>query len=246
MSLKTCSFDMDVPRGVLLERPLAEAAPAVFERLLDIFAPRMLWIQLDGGDVVEFCRTEDGGADGARWLDEEIRPGEVLTRCPPGPAASLLCELRATLAVRDPASLFIGANGALRHRAPGTAAADWYGRWQLETGALLDLVEVRLQWTDLHGFEFELPHSGYPLTTVQLRGDGSVGPGDPEAAHTNRAAILPVLARIPECLGLAADEVVWSNGGDYAPLFPDDAIELRGIWLPRLRAADPVLSGPCR
>lgn len=163
-----------------------------------------------------------------------------------GACRGLVWELRATLAARNPASLFISANGALRHRAPGTAAADWYGRWQLETGALLDLVEVRLQWTDLHGFELELPHSGYPLTTVRLRGDDSVGPGDPEAARANRAAILPVLAGIPKCLGLAADEVVGSNGGDYAPLYPDDAIELRGIWLPRLRAADPVLPGPCR
>lgn len=237
MSLKTCSFDMDVPGGVLLERPLAEAAPAVFERLLEIFAPRVLWIQLDGGDVVELRRTDGRGVEGTRWLDEETRSGEVLTRCPPGPAAGLVCELRATLAARNPASLFISANGALRHRVPGTSAADWYGRWQLETGALHDLVEVRLQWTDLHSFELELPHSGYPLTTVQLRGDDSVGPGDPEAARANRAAILPVLAGIPGCLGLAADQVRWSNGGDYAPLFPDDAADLRGVWLARLRAA---------
>jgi len=237
MSLKSCSFDMDVPRGVLLERPLAETAPAVFEHLLEVFAPRVLWIQVDGDDVVELRRT-DGGTEGARWLDEEIHAGEVLTRCLPGPAAGLVHELRATRAGRDPASLFIGANGALHHRAPGTAAAGWYGRWQLDTGALLDLVEVRLQWTDLHGFELELPHSGYPLTTVQLRGDDSVGPGDPDAARANRATILPVLAGIPGCLGLAAEEVVWSNSGDYAPLFPDDAVELRGVWLPRLRPPD--------
>jgi hypothetical protein len=31
--------------------------------------------------------------------------------------------------------------------------------------------------------------------------------------------------------------VEWSNAGDYAPLFPDDAAELRGVWLPRLQAA---------
>lgn len=238
MSLKSCSFDMDVPLTAVPRRPIAEGAAAVFEHLLEVFAPRVLWIQLDGRDVVELRRTHDGGTGEARWFAEEIRPGEMLTRCPPGPAADLVRELRATLAARNPASLFIGANGALRHRAPGTAAADWYGRWQLETGALLDLVEVRLQWTeDTHAFELELPHSGYPLTTVQLRGDDSVGPGDPEVARANRAAILPVLAAIPGCLGLAADQVRWSNGGDYAPLFPDDAAELRGVWLPRLRAA---------
>jgi hypothetical protein len=237
MSLKTCSFDMDVPRGVSLQRPLTEGAPAVFEHLLGVFAPRVLWIQLDGCDVVELRRT-DGGTEEARWLDEEILPGQVLTRCSPGPAADLVRELRATLATRNPASLFVSANGALRHQAPGTTAAGWYGRWQLENGALLDLLEVRLQWTDdMHGFELELPHSGYPLTTMRLRGDDSVGSGDPDVARANRAAILPVLAGIPGCLGLAADQVRWSNGGDYAPLFPDDAAELRGVWLPRLRAA---------
>jgi hypothetical protein len=57
----------------------------------------------------------------------------------------------------------------------------------------------------------------------------ALGASDPDAAHANRAAIPPVLAGIPGCLGLAADDVVWSNGGDYAPLFPDDAVELRGI-----------------
>jgi hypothetical protein len=237
MSLKTCSFDMDAPRGVSLQRPLAEGVPTVFEHLLEVFAPRALWVQLDGRDVVELRRTDGGGTE-ARWLDEEILPGQVLTRCPPGAAADLVRELRATLAARNPASLFVSANGALRHRAPGTAEADWYGHWQLETGALLDLVEIRLQWTeDMHGFELELPHSGYPLTTLQLHGDGSVGPGDPDAARGNRSTIMPVLAAIPGCLGLASDQVHWSNGGDYAPLFPDDAAELRGVWLPRLRAA---------
>jgi hypothetical protein len=234
MSLKTCSFDMDVPRAVSPRRSLADGASAVFEHVLEVFAPHTLWIQLEGRDVVELRRTE-GGAEQARWVDEEIRPGEPLTRCPPGPAADLVRELRAILVSRDPSSLFIGANGALRHRAPHTVAADWYGHWQLDTGARLDLVEVRLQWTDdLHGFELELPHSGYPLTSVQLCGDGSVEPGDPAAAHANRAAILPVLAGIPGCLGLTADQVRWSNGGDYAPLFPDDATDLREVWLPRL------------
>lgn len=237
MSLQTCSFDMDVPRSVSPRRPLAEGAPAVFERLLEVFAPRSLWVQLDGRDVVELRRT-DADAEQARWFGEEIVPGEPLTRCPPGPAADLVRELRATLATRNPASLFIGANGALRHRASGTAEEGWYGRWQLETGALLDLLEVRLQWTeDMHGFELELPHSGYPLTTVRLCSDGSVGAGDLDAARANRAAILPVLAEVPGCLGLTADQVRWSNGGDYGPLFPDDAAELRGVWLPRLRAA---------
>ena len=75
MSLKICSFDMDVPRGVSLLRPLAEGAPAVFEHLLKVFAPRVLWIQLDGRDVVELRRTDDGGTEEVRWLDEEIRRG---------------------------------------------------------------------------------------------------------------------------------------------------------------------------
>lgn len=238
MSLKTCSFDMDAPLGEVPQRPIAEGAAAVFEHLLEVFAPRDLRVQLDGRDVVQLHRTEDSGNDQVRWLDEEIRPGQMLTRCPPGPAADLVRELRATLAAFNPASLYVGANGALRHRAPGTAEADWYGRWQLETGVLLDLLEVRLQWTDdMHAFEFELPHSGYPLTTLQLRGDDSVDPGDLDVARANRAAILPVLMAIPRCLGLTAEQVEWSNGGDYARLFPDDAAELRGVWLTRLRTA---------
>jgi hypothetical protein len=36
--------------------------------MLEVFAPRMLWIQLDGGDVVELRCMDDGGAEGARWL----------------------------------------------------------------------------------------------------------------------------------------------------------------------------------
>lgn len=39
------------------------------------------------------------------------------------------------------------------------------------------------------------------------------------------------------CLGLTAEQVEWSHRGDYATLFPDDAAELRGVWLLRLRAA---------
>lgn len=233
MGLSTCSFDMDVPRGVPMPRSLAEGAAAVFEHLLAVFAPRVLWLQLDGRDVLELRRTDD-----TRWIDEELRPGDVLTPCPPGPAAELVRELGATLTARNPSSLFVGANGALRHQAPETAATSWYGHWQLASGALRELVEIRLQWTDdLHSFELELPHSGYPLTSVRLRGDDSVDPGDPDAARANRSTILPVLAGIPGCLGLAADQVRWSNGGDYAPLFPDDAAELRGVWLPRLREA---------
>src|SRR5258705_5678213 len=105
MSLKSCSFDMDVPLTAVPRRSIAEGAAAVFEHLLEVFAPRVLWIQLDGRDVVELRRADDGDTEEARWLDEEIRPGEVLTRCPPGPAADLVRELRATLAARNPASL---------------------------------------------------------------------------------------------------------------------------------------------
>ncbi len=42
---------------------------------------------------------------------------------------------------------------------------------------------------------------------------------------------------IARCLDPIAEQVEWRNGGDYRPLFPDDAAELRGVWLPRLRAA---------
>src|SRR6185436_5416363 len=106
MSLKICSFDMDVLPGAVPHLPIAGGAAAVFEHLLAVFAPRDLWVQLDGRDVVQLHRTENGG-DEVSWLDEDVRPGQVLTRCPSGPAADLVRELRATLTARNPASLYI-------------------------------------------------------------------------------------------------------------------------------------------
>lgn len=145
MSLKTCSFDMDVPRGVLLERPLAEGAPAVFENLLEVFAPRMLWIQLDSRDVAEIRRTDDGGTDEARWLDEEIRPGEVLTRCPPGPR----CGSR-TRAARPPGSPQPGVAVCRRERRAAPSSSRHAGCGCLTDGltapSLLATLFVEASW----------------------------------------------------------------------------------------------------
>jgi len=125
--------------------------------------------------------------------------------------------------------------------APGTNHPAWYGRWKIETPpCLIELVTVRLQWTDdLHAFELDLQNGGYPLTSVRLAAHGGLDDGDASAAAESRATILPVLERVPGCLGLARGEFDWSNGGDYGPLYPQDAAEIRNVWVPRLNAAAP-------
>lgn len=52
MGLKICSFDMDVSLHAVPQRPIAKGAAAVFEHLLEMFAPRDLWLQVDGREVV--------------------------------------------------------------------------------------------------------------------------------------------------------------------------------------------------
>jgi hypothetical protein len=240
---KHCSFEMDVPLSVLPRRPLGTGVPAVFEALLEVFSPRALSVHVDDQKAFELHRLEGGMAWGkqALWAGEQLIDGAALTRCVPELGAELVGELRARLAERSFRTIFVGASGALRHRAPGTSRPEWYGRWRIETPpALTELVDVRLQWTDdMHAFEFDLPDGGYPLTSVRLATDGNLDEGELATAADNRASIIPVLARVPDGLGLAAGEFRWSLGGDFGPLYPQDHAELRGVWLPRLNEAGP-------
>ncbi len=238
MSLKLFSLILDVDRTVArAPRPLADAAPAVLESMLEVFAPRQLWVQVDGEApfTIDALALERVGEQ-RLWAEEEVVPGAALTRCPPGPARALIDALRARLAHRHVSALFVGADGALRHRAAPTAEADWHGRWVV-AGGLLEIASLRLQWTaDLRAFELSLPHSGYPLTTARLARDGSLEAGEAAVAVANRAAILPVVGRVRGALGLTAGEARWHDDGDYAPLFRADADEVRAVWLPRLGA----------
>lgn len=237
MSLKVFSLVMDVT-AAQPGRPLAEVAPAVLEGLRDVFAPRLLWVQIDGGEPFQISALAEGPA--ARqplWRGEEPVSGFPLTRCNPGPLPGLLDELRARLRGRSPASLFLGADGALRHRACDRAEPDWYGRWTAD-GGLLDIAAVRVQWTaDLRGFELGLPHSGYPFTASRLAADGTLEDGDAEVAAANRAAIIPALAAVRPAFGLSAAQARWHDDGDYAALFQADADDLRRRWIPWLDAA---------
>jgi hypothetical protein len=238
MSTKLCSFTMDIRGDARPRRDLADGSPAVFEALLDVFAPRVLWLQINGRDTAELDRIVPAAGWGAQplWMGETLVPGAVLTVCPPGSGAALIAEMKARLAQGNVSSLFVSAQGALRHQAPETSHPAWYGRWKIETPpALLDLIAVRLQWTDdMRAFELDLPMSGYPLTATRLEPDGFVDDGDLVVAAANRATVLSALERVPAALGLVPGEYRWSNGGDYAPLFPADAADIRQEWLPRV------------
>jgi hypothetical protein len=238
---KHCSFDMDVPLEVQPRRTLEVGVLAALDELLEVFAPRVLWAQIDDAETIEIKRVKTTPSWGtqALWDGEQMLLGAVTTSCPPGPAADMIRELSRHLTGRTIRSVFISADGALRHRAPDTSQANWHGRWKIDTPpALIDLIAVRLQWTDeMHAFEFDLANGGYPLTSARLAPDGSLDDGDLAAAAANRAMILPVLERVPACLGLVPGEFCWSIGGDFGPLYPRDEAEMRGIWLPRLNGA---------
>jgi hypothetical protein len=242
MGTKHLSIDFGVARDVRLRRPLSEGAPAVFESLLEVFSPRDLRVQINGepGFRLERTAPERAYEETLLWFDEELVTGQVFTRCSAGATAELVSELRDRLAGVSVDTLYIGAQGALRHRPAGMETA-WYGRWMITTPpALIELVDVEMQWTqDMRAFWFNLPVEGYPLTSTQLGSTQFVEDGDSEAAATNRAAIIPVIGRVPACLGLQADEVKWSLVGDAANRYKADTRDIYEVWLPRLRAAGP-------
>jgi hypothetical protein len=205
-------------------KPLGEAAVSLFEALGPLFAPRRFVFSIDQGELSYLTRSER-----MRWNGEELT-GEALTRCEPGEANELLAELRERLAATRPKLLWVGADGALRHRAPRTADPAWYGRWRLQR-SLHEIIEPSFTWEGSDpAVEIRFPHAGYPLTSVELRGqpDGErvLDDGDAAAAAANRAAIAEVLARLPEAIGLTRADVEWQLHGDTEALaarYPEDA-----------------------
>jgi hypothetical protein len=208
--------------------PLAQAVPKLFETMLPLFAPRRFVFAIDHGELRYLTRGERG-----HWNGEEIT-GESLTECPPGEARDLIDELRDALATAQPTHLWVGAEGALYHHAPNTPAPAWYGRWRLQR-SLSELIEPSFSWTeDERAVEVRLPISGYPLTSIKLRGrpegDRVIDDGDVRAAAANRALITDAFARMPEALGLARNEVRWELHGDtnvLAARYPKDATAVR-------------------
>ena len=241
MGFKLFAMNMDVAKKAQPSIPLVKGVPAVFEHLLPVFSPRRFWCQVDGNQVIDLVRLDSRGAVGTQrlWEGETVSPSLPLTRCTQRPGEILVRELTEALRERTPRTLFVGAEGALRHRVPGTDLPDWYGRWVLDGASALDeVVRVGVQWTeDLHAFELVLPNSGSPLTAARLRADGYIGEGDVSVAAENRALILPFLEGIRESLGLAPGDVRWANDGDYGPLFPVDSAEMGDTWEPRLNGA---------
>jgi hypothetical protein len=210
--------------------PLCDAVPALFESLLSLFAPRRFVFAIDHGELRYLTRGERG-----HWNGEEVT-GEALTECPPGEGGELIEELHDELTKVRPTHLWVGAEGALYHHAPSTPAPAWYGRWRLQR-SLSELIEPSFAWTeDEQAVEVRLPLSGYPLTSIKLRGrpegDRVIDDGDAAAAAANRALIGEALSRVPAALGLARSEVRWELHGDthvLAARYPTDAAAVREL-----------------
>lgn len=219
--LKSLAVLMEMKRPP--ERPLGEAAAAVFDHLLRVFAPRRFVYSIKDRELHYLVRE-----NGRQWNGEELT-SDALTSCPPGDASELIAELRGALASVELSELWLGAEGALFHRMPHATEPAWFGRWRVER-ALHELVEISFGWCDeLRGFEIRFPNNGYPLTTAALRaqpdGERVIDPGDPASASDNRARIFGALAGLPDVLGLARDDVRWELSGDTPALegwYPDD------------------------
>jgi hypothetical protein len=242
MGLNHLSFDMDAVPGVEPRQPLFVGATEVFRRLLDVFSPRAFLVSFDDFPAFRLERMAAGHeqSETPPWFDEEAVVGEILTRCSAGPTAELISALGDRLSRQPLTELLIVAEGPLLHQAPDGDTA-WYGRWKVfDPPVLLELVRVQLEWSrEAHAFALTLPFEGYPMTSTRLRADGGVGDADAAVAFANRAAIIPVLRRVPDALGLEPTEVEWTDGGDWDYRYPEDAHEIRDVWLPRLRAAGP-------
>lgn len=234
MGLKTFYLAMAVSGDEPPE--VATAVPAMFEALLDIFAPLDLTYRIDDGDFVRVARLDPARAFNAEplWCDEELTR-DALTRCSPALGTDVVAELCDRLAGARARTFYVSAEGALRHRAAGTAEAAWYGRWR--TTHLHELATVSFTWTadPLRGFELRCPLSGYPFTAVEPLVRGSLADGDPAIAAANREAMFPALCRVRAALGLDRGEVTWSNEGDYGALYRADRADIWKRWLPRLR-----------
>lgn len=217
-------------------RPLGDAAAALFEHLLLLFAPRRFVYARGLGEIHYLTRGDRG-----HWDGEELT-SDALTSCPPGEASELVAELSAALATSALEELWVGAKGALLHRAPHAAEPAWFGRWRMGR-SLHELVNVSFGWSDeLRGFEIDFPNDGYPLTSAELRaaavGERWIDRTDATASSANRTHLFALLATLPDVLGLARVDVRWGLAGDVAAIearYPDDAAAI-DVLLARLRA----------
>ena len=210
--------------------PFARTIPALFEALLDVFVPFDIALAIDD-DFERIARIDPVRAFNHEplWCDEELTR-EPLTRCKPESGADVVVELWERLAGRSIQTITLEAEGALLHR---TDVRAWYGRWCATE--LRPVATVRFAWP-AHGFTFDCPHAGYPLTSTRLLAR-TIGDGDPAIAEENREAILPAFCRVREALGFDRDEVEWRNDGDYGRTYRDDRTDIWKRWLPRLRAS---------
>ena len=235
MGFKAFSLDMQVHRDA---KPVAFATgvPAMFEALLDVFAPLDVTFKIDDGDVVRIARIDPVRSYNAEplWCDEELTR-DALTRCKPTLGTDVVAELYERFAGTSPKKVCVSAEGALLHRAPGTDEPAWWGRWR--SSYLHELCEVHFWWTDepWRGFELLCSISGYPFTSVRPLVRGTLAKGDPVIALENRELLFPALARVRAALGFDRHEVTWGNArGDYGAAFPDDRKDIWKRWLPQL------------
>jgi len=177
----------------------ATAVAAMFEALLDVFAP----LDVTVGDDLQISRVDPVRTFGTTplWCDEELTRGP-LTRCKPTLGTDVVAELYA----RAIGTSSVIARGAIR------LEDGWYGRWC--SGALHDVVVVRFAWPA--GFALELPLRGYPFTAIRPLAK-RLDRGDRAVAAAHRALWLPALCRVREALGLDRDEVRWETtlGKDF-------------------------------
>ena len=203
----------------------ATAVPAMFEALLDVFAPLDVLVEVDDDfyrvsriDPVRVFATEP------LWCDEELTR-DALTRCPPTLGTDVVAELHERLAGIAPTMFYVAAKGAVHHRVEGTDAPAWYGRWR--GAGLADLVTIKFRWAMLwRGFEVQ-SLGGYPFAPVRPLVN-RFADGDAAIATQNRALWLPALANVRAALGFDREEVEWRIEGD-------GSAEIRKDWLPHLR-----------
>lgn len=209
----------------------ATAVPAMFEALIDVFAPLDVTIHVDD-ERLHLARIDPVRAFGTQplWCDEELTR-DALTRCPPALGTDVIAELHERLAGIAPATFYISAEGAVLHRAFGTDTPAWYGRWR--GAGMWELATVAFHWTTdpWRGFEMTCPLSGYPFTPIRPLVRDQLVDGDPALAADNRALWLPHLCKVRAALGFDREEVEWGTTGDAA------MTDVRKHWLPPLRAS---------
>lgn len=207
----------------------ATGVPAMFDALLDVFAPLDVRVGIDGDQyLVARIDPDRVFATEPLWCDEELTR-DVLTRCRPTLGTDVVAELHDRLAGIAPSAFEIEARGAVFHRLPGTDAPAWYGRGRARwtRDGLHDLVTIKFRWaTAWRGFELATIN-GYPFVSLRPLASGFVA-GDDGVAADNRALWFPAIANVRAALGFDREEVEWRIEGSL------DA-RVRKDWLARLR-----------